>query len=67
MKEIYYCDSLHEIAIPRSVSIIKGQAFGSNIELIKCEIESKPEGWADNWYIGSPTIVYRYVIPFEGD
>lgn len=48
----------YTIVIPASVTKIGSQAFGqtgsSNL-LIKCEAETKPENWADDWYSGTNT------------
>ena len=42
------CNNLEFLYIPYSVSTIKGFAI-SGVQKIKCEIESKPASWHDDW------------------
>ena len=44
------CYDITEIEIPSSVETIGGYVFDAckSVE-IKCEVKSKPNGWADNW------------------
>lgn len=43
----------YELFIPKSVEKIEPQAFYVTDRklIINCEVESKPEGWAENWYL----------------
>lgn len=42
----------YKIIIPKNVSIIESKAFcfTNRVGTICCEAESKPSGWADDWY-----------------
>ena len=53
------CDNLKSIFIPKSVEKIGSGAFVYCWELkIKCEVESKPEGWNERWNMNKCPVVW---------
>lgn len=50
------CENLKEIVIPKSVEIIGKQAFTDTI--VYCEVESKPEGWANDFAANKVKVYY---------
>ena len=56
-----YCRLLEDIIIPNSVTSIGSDAFWNcDILTIYCEVESKPDGWADNWNPDGRPVVWGY-------
>lgn len=52
------CTNLNVTDIPNTVTTIGKYAFGdwTSSQTINCQATSKPSGWSDYWYTGSPTI-----------
>ena len=52
------CTNLNSINIPSTVTAIGTYAFirWTSSQTINCQATSKPSGWSDYWYTGSPTI-----------
>lgn len=62
-KFAFYESGLNEIVIPESVETIGEKAFyGCNdLERIYCRMESKPDGWHDDWNLGCQAeVVWGY-------
>ena len=62
--EVFFgCSNLKEIIIPKSLEKMGYCVFANNSDLvINCEIEEKPVGWNDSWYIGDCDIVWSYQV-----
>lgn len=62
--EVFFgCSNLKEIIIPKSLEKMGYCVFAYNSDLvINCEIEEKPVGWNDSWYIGDCDIVWSYKV-----
>lgn len=53
---------LTEVIIPKAVTYIGVYAFsGCNNLTIKCEAESKPEGWEEEWNPSNRPVIWGYV------
>ena len=55
----YQCDNLFAAYIPLSVKTIETSAFsGTNMEVILCENNSKPNGWSRYWTLSTIKVVW---------
>lgn len=63
------CSSLTSIAIPDSVMSIGCDSFDhcTNLKDIYCEVESKPEGWSNDWNKSNATVHWGYKKSVPGD
>ena len=60
------CKSLTSIVIPDSVVTMQyGVFFGCYSLTIYCEVDSKPDGWKDDWNHADRPVEWGYVIPEE--
>ncbi len=56
------CSYLTTIIIPKSVATMGNRVFDNCIYLtIKCEVESKPEGWENYWNIEDRPVQWGYI------
>lgn len=56
----FYGANFSKVIIHKNVTTIGENAFGYIEEGIYCEVESKPDGWHDNWNNGS-NVEWGYV------
>ena len=66
------CRSLREIVLPLSLQTIGSRAFDQSALTLYAvvEEENKPIGWATDWCVNNPTVVWGYVAeeePEEGE
>ncbi len=64
----YGCDKIKEVFIPESVRFMGNTVFNKNVAveeerlLINLYAAEKPDGWANDWYVGNPTLVWGYSL-----
>ena len=63
------CLKLTSIAMPNSVISIGCDSFDhcTNLKDIYCEVESKPEGWSNDWNKSNATVHWGYKKSVPGD
>ena len=55
------CVSLQEAYLPESLKTVGAKAFDTATAIIYTPIAEKPVGWAADWCLNNPTVVWSYV------